>query len=177
MLPVANHVRAELASPVVVMETSMGTITLELDLVNAPLTTANFLYYLTTGFYDGSDGNGAAIFHRVIDNFVIQGGGYTEAFYTNQASSYKARITSIYNEADNGLSNMAYTIAMARADINPHTASSEFLSTFKITHSWIMPMKQTGDMPYSVRLLPGAIRSMKSAEWKSVRRPVTVKPL
>lgn len=100
-------------NPVVVMETSMGTITIELFMDKAPKTVKNFLNYVESGFYNGT------IFHRVVKDFVIQGGGYT--------SDLRARPTlpPIPNEADNGLLNSRGTLSMARySDIN--SATSQF---------------------------------------------------
>lgn len=95
------------------LSTNFGDITLELNAEKAPITVANFLHYVEKGFYDG------VIFHRVIDGFMIQGGG----FDTNMKQ--KATDAEIKNEADNGLSNDVYTIAMARTSI-PDSASSQF---------------------------------------------------
>lgn len=95
------------------LSTNFGDITLELNAEKAPITVANFLQYVEKGFYDG------VIFHRVIDGFMIQGGG----FDTNMKQ--KATDAEIKNEADNGLGNNAYTIAMARTSI-PDSASSQF---------------------------------------------------
>ena len=89
------------------METSMGTITLELDEQKAPLTVANFAEYAAAGHYDGT------IFHRVIDGFMIQGGGFTKEM--NQ----KPTRAPIRNEAANGLGNRRGTIAMARLGYQP----------------------------------------------------------
>ena len=93
--------------------TNFGEITLELDAEKAPITTANFLQYVDNGFYDGT------IFHRVISNFMIQGGGF------DSSMNQKETADEIKNEADNGLSNDKYTIAMARTSA-PHSASSQF---------------------------------------------------
>lgn len=93
--------------------TNFGEITLELDAEKAPITTANFLQYVDNGFYDGT------IFHRVISNFMIQGGGF------DASMNQKETADEIKNEADNGLSNDKYTIAMARTSA-PHSASSQF---------------------------------------------------
>ena len=95
------------------LHTNMGTITLELDEKNAPETVANFMQYVKDGHYANT------IFHRVIDGFMIQGGG----FDTNM--SQKATKAPIKNEANNGLPNKTYTIAMARTP-NPDSASSQF---------------------------------------------------
>ncbi|OIQ99371.1 peptidyl-prolyl cis-trans isomerase cyp18 [mine drainage metagenome] len=93
--------------------TNFGEITLELDAEKAPITTANFLQYVDNGFYDGT------IFHRVISNFMIQGGGF------DASMNQKETAAEIKNEADNGLANDKYTIAMARTSA-PHSASSQF---------------------------------------------------
>ena len=90
-----------------------GTITLELDHDKAPATVDNFLAYVNSGHYDGT------IFHRVIDGFMIQGGGFTEDM------SQKPTLDPIDNEANNGLRNDRYTIAMARTS-DPHSASAQF---------------------------------------------------
>ena len=95
------------------LHTNFGEITLELDAEKAPITVANFLDYVDSGFYNNT------IFHRVIDGFMIQGGGFEPGM------SQKATKESIKNEADNGLANKRYTIAMARTP-NPHSASSQF---------------------------------------------------
>lgn len=97
----------------VTLHTNFGDITLELDAEKAPITTANFLQYVDNGFYDGT------IFHRVINGFMIQGGGF------DSAMNQKETLEEIKNEADNGLSNDVYTIAMARTSA-PHSASSQF---------------------------------------------------
>ena len=95
------------------LSTNFGDITLELDAEKAPITVANFLQYVENSFYDGT------IFHRVIDGFMIQGGGF------DANMKQKTTIDEIKNEADNGLSNDNYTIAMARTSI-PDSASSQF---------------------------------------------------
>ena len=95
------------------LSTNYGDITLELDAEKAPITVANFLQYVESGFYDN------VIFHRVIDGFMIQGGGFDGSM---KQKSTKAEIK---NEANNGLANNKYTIAMARTSI-PDSASSQF---------------------------------------------------
>jgi peptidyl-prolyl cis-trans isomerase B (cyclophilin B) len=100
-------------APRVRLETTMGNIVLELDRERAPTTVDNFLTYVNDGFYDDT------IFHRVIDGFMIQGGGYTADF------SRKETRPSIKNEADNGLQNVRGSIAMARTS-DPHSASAQF---------------------------------------------------
>jgi len=98
---------------VVKLQTNFGDITIELDAEKAPVTAANFLKYVDNGFYDGT------IFHRVINGFMIQGGGF------DADMNQKETEAEIKNEADNGLSNDKYTIAMARTSA-PHSASSQF---------------------------------------------------
>lgn len=97
----------------VTLHTNFGDIVLELDAEKAPITTANFLQYVDNGFYNGT------IFHRVIDGFMIQGGGFDISMVQ------KDTLDEIKNEADNGLPNRVYTIAMARTSA-PHSASSQF---------------------------------------------------
>lgn len=99
---------------IVKMETSMGDIVLMLDKANAPVTTENFLSYTSEGFYDGT------IFHRVISNFMIQGGGFTADM------NKKNTKPGIANEWDNGLKNDRGTIAMARLGGKPDSATSQF---------------------------------------------------
>ncbi len=95
------------------LSTNFGDITLELNAEKAPITVANFLQYVESGFY--SD----VIFHRVIDGFMIQGGGF------DTSMKQKSTVAEIKNEANNGLANDKYTIAMARTSI-PESASSQF---------------------------------------------------
>jgi len=95
------------------MHTSAGDITIELNEDKAPTTVSNFLAYVKNGFYDGT------IFHRVIDGFMIQGGGFEPGMREKQA------MDPIRNEADNGLGNLTGTIAMARTS-DPHSASAQF---------------------------------------------------
>ena len=94
-------------------ETSFGNIIIELDHENAPITSTNFKKYVTDGFYEGK------IFHRVIDNFMIQGGGFD--IDMNESETYSP----IKNEANNGLQNSIGTIAMARTN-DPHSATAQF---------------------------------------------------
>lgn len=97
----------------VVLHTNYGDITLQLENDKAPVTCANFVQYVKDGFYNGT------IFHRVISNFMIQGGGFDE----NMAQ--KATRDTIENEAGNGLSNTKGAVAMARTS-DPHSASAQF---------------------------------------------------
>ena len=101
------------SAPRVTLETSAGNIVLELNADKAPKTVANFLAYVKSGHYDGT------IFHRVIDGFMIQGGGFEPGM------TQKPTREAIENEAGNGLKNEAYTIAMARTP-NPNSATAQF---------------------------------------------------
>jgi len=103
---------------VVKLETSMGEIILELNEEKAPRSVANFLEYVKAGHYDGT------IFHRVIDGFMIQGGGLTADMNEKPVQA------PVENEADNGLKNEAYTVAMART-MEPHSATSQFFINVK----------------------------------------------
>jgi peptidyl-prolyl cis-trans isomerase B (cyclophilin B) len=100
-------------APKVELVTSQGSLVLELDPVKAPITTENFLRYVRDGHYDG------LIFHRVIANFMIQGGGYDTEFGERETRE------PIRNESRNGLSNERGTIAMARTG-DPHSATAQF---------------------------------------------------
>ena len=93
--------------------TSAGDIVIELDSAKAPKTTENFLGYVRSGYYDGT------IFHRVIENFMIQAGGFEAEMKSKQPGA------NIENEADNGLSNTLGSVAMARTS-DPHSASAQF---------------------------------------------------
>ncbi len=95
------------------LETSLGEIVMELDSVKAPKSVANFLEYVDEGFYDGT------VFHRIVPGFVIQGGGLTPDLKEKDTRA------PIVNEADNGLKNDRYTVAMARTP-DPHSATSQF---------------------------------------------------
>ena len=99
--------------PKVRIETTAGSFVIELDGDRAPLTVANFLEYVNSGFYEGT------VFHRIINGFVIQGGGYT----ANQEA--KATRPPVLNESGNGLENRRMTVAMARTG-DPHSADSQF---------------------------------------------------
>ena len=97
----------------VLLKTNKGEITLTLDAAKAPKSVANFLQYVKSGHYDGT------IFHRVIDNFMVQGGGMTAGM------KQKPTGAEIENEANNGLKNDRYTVAMARTS-DPHSATAQF---------------------------------------------------
>lgn len=117
----------------IILQTNFGDIKLELDHEKAPNTAANFEQYVRDGFYDG------VIFHRVIDGFMIQGGGFEPGMIPKETRE------PIKNEADNGLSNQTGTIAMART-MDPHSASAQFFinvadntfldHTAKTTEGW-----------------------------------------
>lgn len=102
----------------VVLKTNFGDIKLELDAQKAPLTVANFLEYVKSGHYNGK------IFHRVIDGFMIQGGGMDKDMKESKT------LAPIQNEANNGLKNDKYTIAMART-MQPHSATAQFFINVK----------------------------------------------
>jgi len=95
------------------LHTTLGDITIELDEAKAPVTAKNFRDYVESGFYDNT------VFHRVIDGFMVQGGGFEPGLKQKKTGP------SIRNEADNGLKNVAYSVAMARTS-DPHSASSQF---------------------------------------------------
>jgi peptidyl-prolyl cis-trans isomerase B (cyclophilin B) len=103
----------EMSFPQVELNTNKGRVVLELNTEKAPLTAENFLQYVRDGFYDG------VIFHRVIEGFMVQGGGFDENFKEKNTRD------SIENEADNGLTNDLGTVAMARTQA-PHSASAQF---------------------------------------------------
>ena len=100
------------------LKTNMGDLVLELNAEKAPATVANFLEYVASGFYNNT------IFHRVIDGFMIQGGGFEPGM------KQKSTREQIENEAANGLTNDLYTIAMARTS-NPHSATAQFFINIK----------------------------------------------
>lgn len=102
----------------IVLKTNFGDITLQLDYEKAPVTAKNFEQYVRDGFYNG------LIFHRVISNFMIQGGGFSAGMTPQKTRD------PIKNEANNGLSNLTGTIAMART-MDPHSASAQFFINVK----------------------------------------------
>jgi len=106
------------ANPQVRMQTNMGDIVLELYAEQAPKSVANFLQYVDEGFYSNT------LFHRVIDDFMIQGGGFTPQFERKETRA------PIVNEADNGLKNLRGTLAMART-FEPHSATAQFFINVK----------------------------------------------
>jgi cyclophilin family peptidyl-prolyl cis-trans isomerase len=122
--------QAERSKPLVKLETSMGDITVELYPDKAPATVANFLQYVKDGFFNGT------IFHRVMNGFMIQGGGF------DANMSQKPTKAPIKNEADNGLKNDTYTIAMART-MDPDSATAQFF----INVANNAPLNHTGKNP------------------------------
>ncbi len=102
----------------IIFETNYGNISIELDTENTPNTAENFLNYVKSGHYDGT------IFHRVIDGFMIQGGGFEPGMVEKDSND------SIENEADKGASNLRGTLAMARTS-DPHSASAQFFINLK----------------------------------------------
>ncbi len=114
----AGAAPAEDDRPVVVLDTTLGPITVELDRAKAPISVENFLKYVDKGFYDG------VVFHRVIPGFMVQTGGMTEA---NNVLSEKRKeaFPPIKNESKNGLSNVRGSLAMARTS-DPNSATSQF---------------------------------------------------
>jgi cyclophilin family peptidyl-prolyl cis-trans isomerase len=104
-------------NPIVVMETSQGTVEMEIFADKAPISAANFLQYVDSGYYNGT------IFHRVIPSFMIQGGGFTADF------SKKPTLPPIKNEAGNGLTNDNGTLAMARTSVVDSATSQFFINT------------------------------------------------
>ena len=121
----------ETASPSVVLETSEGDITIELDPAKAPKTVENFLGYVDSGHYDGT------VFHRVISNFMIQGGGMDAKMIERDTGA------PIENEADNGLKNEKGTIAMARTS-DPHSATAQFFINAADTNDFLNHTGKSG---------------------------------
>jgi len=126
-----------MAQPTVVLDTSFGSITLALDAERAPKSVANFLQYVDAGHYAGT------IFHRVIDGFMAQGGGYTPAF------ERKPTLPPVQNEADNGLKNLRGTVAMARTS-DPHSATAQFFINVKDNASLDHKSKSDSGWGYTV---------------------------
>ncbi|MBV8666652.1 MAG: peptidylprolyl isomerase [Burkholderiaceae bacterium] len=104
----------EVHGPKVMLKTNMGNIVLQLNADKAPKTSANFVKYVKEGFYNGT------IFHRVVSDFMIQGGGYDKQLHG------KPTHPPIRSEASNGLQNETYSVAMAREDNQPNSATSQF---------------------------------------------------
>jgi cyclophilin family peptidyl-prolyl cis-trans isomerase len=115
-LTLASTARAEGKNPMVLMSTSLGDVKIELDAEKAPVSVQNFLAYVNDKFYDGT------VFHRVIPNFMIQGGGFDAAM---QQKPTKAPIK---NEAGNGLKNLTGTLAMARTNVVDSATAQFFIN-------------------------------------------------
>jgi peptidyl-prolyl cis-trans isomerase B (cyclophilin B) len=123
-------------NPVVLMKTSMGDVKIKLNKDKAPISVANFLSYVDEKFYDGT------IFHRVIKDFMVQGGGYTADF------SKKETKAAIKNEAQNGLSNKRGTVAMARTNIVDSATSQFFINV--VDNSFLDHKNPTREFGYAV---------------------------
>jgi peptidyl-prolyl cis-trans isomerase B (cyclophilin B) len=113
LMLIATYAKAQEAAPRVTLATTEGDIVVELNVEKAPVSSENFLQYVEDGFYAGT------LFHRVIDGFMIQGGGFGEDYQRRETAA------AIDNEADNGLKNIRYSIAMARTR-DPHSATAQF---------------------------------------------------
>ncbi|MFC1825603.1 peptidylprolyl isomerase [Thermodesulfobacteriota bacterium] len=157
-------------NPQAIMETSKGTIVLELFPDDASETVENFMKYVRSGHYDGT------IFHRVIPNFMIQGGGLTPDM------KKKTTFLPIKNEADNGLKNGRGTVAMARTR-DPHSATDQFFINTKSNSFLDHTMKSTRGWGYAVfaKVVKGmdvvdAISKVKTAK-KGMRGDVPVEPV
>lgn len=112
--PTTETVTMSETNPKILLETSAGNITLELDAVKAPKSVANFVAYVKAGHYDDT------VFHRVIKSFMVQGGGYDQANYGEKKTN-----PPVENEGGNGLKNLRGTVAMARTN-DPHSATAQF---------------------------------------------------
>lgn len=141
-----NSIAAETKDPQVLVDTSMGSFVIELYPDKAPKTVANFLRYVDEKFYDGT------IFHRVIPNFMIQGGGFT----TNM--NKKPTHAPIENEADNGLRNRIGTVAMARTN-DPHSASSQFF--INVAQNTFLDFREKTPRAYGYAVFGRVIKGMK----------------
>ena len=145
------------------MDTSAGTLRIELDDVAAPASTANFLAYVKAGHYDGT------VFHRVIKGFMVQGGGFEPGM------KQKPTMAPIKNEASNGLKNRHYTLAMARTS-DPHSATAQFF--INTTDNGFLDFKserapKAGATPSSVRWWPAPRWSTPSRRPRPAARAST----
>ena len=128
-----------------VFETNYGSFTVELDFANAPISSKNFQNYADSGFYDGT------IFHRVINDFMIQGGGFEPGL------TQKSTKESIENEANNGLSNELGTLAMART-ADPHSASSQFF--INVSDNFFLDHKDTSPQGWGYAVFGKVVEGM-----------------
>ena len=130
-----------------VFETNYGSFTVELDFANAPISSKNFQNYADSGFYDGT------IFHRVINDFMIQGGGFEPGL------TQKSTEESIENEANNGLSNELGTLAMART-ADPHSASSQFF--INVSDNFFLDHKDTSSQGWGYAVFGKVVEGMET---------------
>ena len=143
--------KADAASlPKVKIATSMGDMVVELDSARAPKTVSNFLFYVKSGFYNGT------IFHRVISNFMIQGGGHTPDMQ-EKAISRKP----VQTEATNGLKNEPYTIAMARTS-DPHSATAQFF--INVNNNAFLNNKDTSNAGYGYAVFGKVISGKETVD-------------
>ena len=177
VLPMADTAAAADDKPVVILDTNFGPITIELDRARAPLSVDNFLKYVDEGHYDGT------MFHRVIPNFMIQGGGFAEGA-TNPRDTKKTRAP-IKNEAGNGLKNARGTIAMARTG-DPNSATSQFFINLGDDNGFLDREQSQDGFGYAVfgKVIGGMDTVDKIAKIKTIRNqmsegfptePVTIK--
>jgi cyclophilin family peptidyl-prolyl cis-trans isomerase len=154
--------------PQVTLRTNMGDIVLELDAEKSPKTVANFLKYVKSGHYNGT------IFHRVINNFMVQGGGFETDM--NQ----KPTKGTVENEANNGLKNEAYSVAMARTS-NPHSASAQFFINLKDNQFLDYPGQDGFGYAVFGKVIKGQeiVNKIKSVETtnRGMHQNVPVKPI
>jgi len=134
-------------NPQVLMETNLGTFVIELYPDKAPNTVKNFLTYVNDGFYDGT------IFHRVIPNFMVQGGGFTADMQK------KSMRDPIANEADNGLRNTVGTVAMARTS-DPHSATAQFF--INVAKNGFLDYREKTSRAWGYTVFGRVIKGMKT---------------
>ncbi len=137
-------------TPVVVLETTMGNIVMELDRESAPESVDNFERHVRLGYYDG------LIFHRVRVGWMIQGGAYTAEFAQKRSSAPPVR-----NESDNGLKNLRGTVAMART-LDPHSATTQFF--INLVDSPGQDYNQARDIPWGYAVFGRVIEGLDIAE-------------
>ena len=151
-----NHTPREVT--MVVFKTNYGSISIELDFDKAPVSAANFLQYARDGFYNNT------IFHRVIDDFMVQGGGFESGM------TEKPKGEPIANEANNGLPNLTGTVAMARTP-DPHSASSQFFINVSDNHFLNHRIESAQGWGYAVfgKIVDGmdVVNKMKQVETSS----------
>ncbi len=152
LLPVAHA-----ANPKVELKTTMGTLVIELYPENAPKTVENFLQYVNEGFYNGT------IFHRVMPNFMAQGGGFTASF------EEKPVRPPIRNEAGNGLRNAVGTVAMARTK-SPHSATAQFF--INVAENDFLDFKSPDESGYGYTVF-GRVTSGMDVVVKMVQLPTS----